>query len=485
MLFNSYVFLFVFLPTTLLTLYLASRSRISTLPTLVLITTSLASYWIFEQGLIALLLASITFNFLAGKSYHFFPQHNRTLLFFSIAANLLCLAYFKYLTLLLPLGHNQILNQWLPKAALPLGISFFTFQQISYLVDTHNKKVIHHNFFQYLTYVSYFPQLVAGPIVRANFFLSQLLSIHKKSFSWNMFHSGLGCFICGLFKKVVVAETLGRQLSPFIEAANSGASLSFFEWWTISLGYIIQVYFDFSGYSDMAIGLGLMMGIRLPINFYSPLKSTNIRIFWRKWHRTISKFIREYVFRPLIRNLRIHYPLKSYIAVFLAITSLGIWHGSTLNFLFFGILHSFYYIISILWAQHTQKSRHKKYLNIPTPISIILTQLAVASSTPFFLFSDLDIAFKGFTSLFLPQNSSSPESLLDLNHIWLTLITLMIWVTLAPNTYQLFVQKKKYSIGPVNFRWEPSTLSALILGLIAAIAITFTPLSNHYIYFDF
>ncbi|MBL4590097.1 MAG: MBOAT family protein, partial [Alphaproteobacteria bacterium] len=289
MLFNSYIFIFLFLPVTLLGYTLLGKNR-----TLVIYWLTLAS-WVFysfwNPVYFPLLLGSIIVNFGLGKLIA--RRNSKMILIWGIGLNLALIAYYKYSGFFLSMAiPNDSPAFSLASTILPLGISFFTFQQIAYLVDTYKKQTVKHSFSEYALFVSFFPQLIAGPIVQQKDVLPQF---HRNKFklSQRLLFFGLSYFILGLFKKVAVADTFGQFASPLFVQAGAGEALGFIEAWSAALAYTFQLYFDFSAYSDMAIGLALMFGIKLPLNFYSPYKALNISDFWRRWHITLSHFLRD------------------------------------------------------------------------------------------------------------------------------------------------------------------------------------------------
>jgi D-alanyl-lipoteichoic acid acyltransferase DltB (MBOAT superfamily) len=230
---------------------------------------------------------------------------------------------------------------------LPLAISFFTFQQIAYLVDAYEGLTREYNFLHYCLFVTFFPQLIAGPIVHHREMLPQFASDTIYRFNQSTFTAGLTTFCLGLFKKVIIADGAATYATPVFDAAEAGEILTFFEAWTGAFGYTIQLYFDFSGYSDMAIGLGMMFGIRLPLNFFSPYKAVNIIDFWRRWHMTLSRFLRDYLYIPLGGSRR--GKVRRYVNLMVTMLLGGLWHGAGWTFVAWGALHGFYLVVNHAW----------------------------------------------------------------------------------------------------------------------------------------
>ena len=301
MLFNSFEFLLLFLPLTLLVYYRLKNIRLA----LAWINiASLVFYGYWNPVYLILILASVLANFglgrwIAGTTGR--PQYWLTAL--GVALNLGVLGYFKYANFFVREVAALTGGDWsLEAIVLPLAISFYTFQQIAYLVDAKQGKVPPHGLLEYVAFVTFFPQLIAGPIVHQGDVLPQFRALEKQRRALGLMAVGLSIFSIGLFKKVAIADQLALYANPVFEAARAGTTLSFAEAWGGTLAYTLQLYFDFSGYSDMAIGLGKMFGVTLPVNFASPYRARNIIDFWRSWHITLSNFLRDYLYIPLGGN---------------------------------------------------------------------------------------------------------------------------------------------------------------------------------------
>ncbi|MGB4107322.1 MAG: MBOAT family protein [Alphaproteobacteria bacterium] len=347
MLFNSLEFLFLFLPVTLGAFLILKRLGFGRAALIFIALTSLFFYAWWDPRYLALLLASILFNFFIGGKL-LAPSPPRALLVFGVGVNLAALGVFKYFNFLVG-NINLLLAQDIvaPTIILPLGISFFTFQQIAYLVDAYNGKAQRPSFLEYITYISFFPHLIAGPIVHHATVIPQFRALPAKPYDWRGTAIGLTLFSMGLFKKVLLADTLAAHGSPVFDAALNGTAITFADGWMGALAYTLQLYFDFSGYSDMAIGLGLMFGIRLPDNFFSPHKATNIIDFWRRWHITLSAFLRNYLYIPLGGNRRGE--TRRYTNLMITMLLGGLWHGANWTFVLWGGLHGLYLVINNVW----------------------------------------------------------------------------------------------------------------------------------------
>ena len=305
MLFNSYIFIFVFLPVVLIGFHWIGKQGRHRIAIAWLVGVSLFFYGWWNPAYLGLILFSILFNYsvgvlLGGRARQL---HKKPILIFGVTINLLLLGYFKYANFFVDNFNNVIGSDIvLDHIILPLAISFFTFQQIAYLVDAWNGETHEYNFLHYCLFVTFFPQLIAGPIVHHKEILPQFASNNIYSLYSTNIAVGFTIFVFGLFKKVVLADGAGLYATPIFLSADAGIQLTFFEAWGGALAYSFQLYFDFSGYSDMAVGLARMFGIMLPFNFNSPYKAASIIEFWKRWHMTLSRFLKEYLYIPLGGN---------------------------------------------------------------------------------------------------------------------------------------------------------------------------------------
>lgn len=358
MLFNSYIFIFAFLPIMLIGYFWLLQQRLILGSKIWLVAGSLFFYGYWSIVYIPLLLSSILVNFFVGSAISanentFVFNKNRTinrisdkaLLIFGIVFNVGLLIYFKYTDFFLENFNGIFASDIpLPHIVLPLGISFFTFTQIAFLVDSYKKEVKEYNFLHYMLFVTYFPHLLAGPILHHKEMMPQFANKWNFSIRWRNIAVGLFLFSIGLFKKVVIADTFAQWATLGFDGV---AVLNFFEAWVTSLSYTLQLYFDFSGYTDMAIGMSLMFNIRLPINFNSPYKARDIQDFWRRWHITLSRFLRDYIYIPLGGN-KVS-ALRNYINLFSVFLIGGIWHGASWMFVIWGTLHGIAIVIHRIW----------------------------------------------------------------------------------------------------------------------------------------
>ena len=349
MLFNSYEFIFLFFPLCALGFFVCARyfSLNTALGFLVFASLGFYAYW--NPAYLILLLFSIGFNFAVGRvlsTENYWRR--RSVLIFGIGINLALLGYFKYANFFID-NVNAVLGMHLEIGTifLPLAISFFTFQQISYLVDAWKGKTHEYNFLHYALFVCFFPQLIAGPIVHHRDMIPQFMKTENLTPKWSNFAVGISIFAIGLFKKTVIADSLSTYVGPVYDAGSVGSHIDFFRAWGSSLAYTFQLYFDFSGYSDMAIGAARVFGIRLPVNFFSPYKSTSIIEFWRRWHMTLSQFLRDYIYIALGGNRKGKY--RRYVNLFMTMLLGGLWHGAGWPFVIWGGLHGGYLMINHGW----------------------------------------------------------------------------------------------------------------------------------------
>jgi len=529
-LFNSYQFILFFLPVTWL-LYNFFFIKFNNKTAIYwLIFASLFFYCWWNPIYFFLIIGSIITNFVFGNLI--FYKNKKIILILGIVFNLILIGYFKYYNFFIDIIEFSSNFELITKQIiLPLGISFFTFQQITFLVDVHKKNVKDLNFRNYVIFVSFFPQLIAGPIVHH----SQMLPQFGNS-DWNEKKSkylaiGLSIFIIGLFKKVVIADQISSFSSPIFFAADQSINISFLEAWFGVFCYSFQLYFDFSGYADMAIGLGYMFGIKLPINFNSPFKSTNIKDFWKTWHISLGTFIKNYLYYPITlffsrfimkrkTNKFINYFFIFVIPILITYLLVGIWHGSGVNFVLFGLLHGVYFIIYDI-LNKIQGSKIKNFfynlgfiryflscltLFILVSISFVLFRAqtfesAVIIFSAMFKIDEILIPtlWYQFISNYFGQNIIEFIGLREGKLLYfygikqiLIVISLFLICILMPNSNNIFNiffpgigNFDNKGIELVKIKWKPSLLWAIILSFV--FLYTFMNLSSvsEFIYFQF
>ena len=356
MLFNSYEFIFVFLPLTFFIYFYLNSKRLTEASKGFLVFSSLFFYSWWNIVYLPLILSSMLFNYVIGNILNGNKEKNsiskkqidkKTILIIGIVANVALLAYFKYADFFIE-NVNYFTSSHIPTLdlALPLAISFFTFQQIAYLVDSYRCETQEYDFLNYALFVTFFPQLIAGPIVHHKEMMPQFASRWNKVKNYKNIALGLFIFSLGLFKKVVIADTFAIWASKGFDLSQT---LTFFEAWITSLSYTFQLYFDFSGYTDMAIGAALLFNIKLPINFNSPYKALDIQDFWRRWHITLSRFLRDYIYIPLGGNRKGNF--RTYNNLLATFVIGGLWHGAGWTFVFWGFLHGMALVIHRFWKK--------------------------------------------------------------------------------------------------------------------------------------
>jgi D-alanyl-lipoteichoic acid acyltransferase DltB (MBOAT superfamily) len=444
---------------------------------------SLFFYGWWDIRFLGLLFGSVVLNFTLGL-FLTRKNGNKPILLLGIAGNLLCLGVFKYFDFFID-NINALLTNDLsvPSFILPLGISFFTFQQIAYLVDAYKGKAQEHRFTDYLLFVTFFPQLIAGPIVHHKEMMPQFKAHAPEPYNWAMGAMGLTVFACGLFKKVVLADELSVHGSPIFQAANIGEVISFTEAWVAALSYTFQLYFDFSGYSDMAIGLGLLFGIKLPKNFQSPYKATSIIDFWKRWHITLSVFLKDYLYVPLGGNRK--GKARRYINIMITMVLGGLWHGAGWTFVLWGMLHGFYIVLNHIWRYVFPAWRNYKGLGVKL-LGGVVTMLAVIIGWVFFRSESVSAAVSILQGMAgLSGISSDSSSLSDAYGI--IIISVLIAFTLPNNAQIMDFAKTK-----INMKWYSWKLNKS--WLMVTIVLLFMPLYlivykmnrvSEFIYFQF
>ncbi len=495
MLFTSGEFIFVFLPLVLVSFFLVARFLGHRAAAFWLVIASLVFYGDWRWQHVPLLVASVVANYLFGygilRARAVGSPMARRLLVVAIAANLAVLAYFKYANFLvrsvsavsgLPLGTFDIL--------LPLGISFFTFTQIAYLVDVHVGKVVERNPIHYALFVTYFPHLIAGPVLHHAEMMPQFAreDIYRPQVR-NM-TLGLGYFSIGLIKKILVADSVAPLAdAAFGQVASTAISAS--AAWLGILAYTLQIYFDFSGYSDMAIGLSLLFGVRLPYNFNSPYQARNISDFWRRWHMTLSRFLRDYLYVPLGGNRRGR--LRRYINLLATMLLGGLWHGASWTFVIWGGLHGIYLVINHAWQWLWGRLPPGSYPRGPfwsaaaRSASVALTLLCVIVAWAFFRAPTFEAAFRIVGAMFGIGTPSGAPTAAPGSFLWIAVFSLV--ALLGKNSQQLIDGYLASALDRPSMRWhgelQTAFCGAMVVGIFFLAAITASRNVTEFIYFNF
>ena len=414
MLFNSIQFLALFLPITMLGFFwLGARNKSAAAWWLAL--ASLVFYAGWSWRYVPLLLGSTSFNYCVGllltRNRHR-PFASRMLLAGGITANLLLLGYFKYADFFITNWNLAFHADFDPlHLVLPLGISFFTFTQIAFLVDTCKGIATEPRFSHYLLFVTYFPHLIAGPVLHHKEMMPQFGSSSTYRFSWHDVAVGTAIFAIGLFKKTVLADGIAPHVGGPFTVAAQGDPLHFLQAWGAVLAYTLQLYFDFSGYSDMAIGLSRMFGVKLPLNFDSPYKARNISDFWRRWHMTLSRFLRDYLYVPLGGNR--HGSLRRYLNLIITMVLGGLWHGAAWTFAVWGLLHGAYLAVNHAFqALKPRLPRLVRSAGLAAALSVALTYLATVVAWVFFRAESLTAAWAMLGAMLGANGIALPDALL-------------------------------------------------------------------------
>jgi alginate O-acetyltransferase complex protein AlgI len=478
MLFNSYSFIFAFLPVALIGYFVAGRLG-QVAPVIWLALASLVFYSFSNWQFVPLLLASIAFNYLIGWlliSRHLRAGPRLAVLSVGVIGDLLALGIFKYAGFLVGNFNAVFSTAFAVNILLPVGISFYTFTQIAFLVDAYRGKVAHYALPHYALFVTYFPHLIAGPILHHRDMIPQFESADSKRPNPHLILCGLIIFGIGLFKKTGLAD----GIQPLVSLAFNQATPSFDQAWIGALAYTFQLYFDFSGYSDMAIGLSLMFGIFLPLNFNSPYKAFSIIDFWRRWHMTLSQFLRDYLYIPLGGNR--HGSSLRYVNLMITMLLGGLWHGAAWTFVAWGALHGLYLCINHAWINYGPPI--PAALAHPAGIAArLLTFLAVVVAWVFFRADSLTSALSVLSKMTDPGQIVFGHSEM-VQAALIALYAAIVW--LAPNTQTIMgYDHKNRRVGEVvsERRQQPW----LVYGGAAAFAFGILGIQQHseFIYFRF
>lgn len=475
MVFSSLEFVLLFLPVSILGYYLLLRLGWKRYALLFILLASFFYYAYWRVENILLIFASIGFNYMLGNMLSSAKKHRNALFIAGIGVNLLALFYFKYTMFALETVNILTSAQLsVPQIVLPIGISFFTFQQIAYLSDIYTGKhdPTGEGLLNYSLFVCFFPQLVAGPIVHHKEMMPQFASAQARIVNWENIYKGLVLFSIGLAKKVLVADTL----SPLVRYAfDQAGSLTFSEALYASLCYTLQLYFDFSGYCDMAIGCGLMLNIQLPWNFDSPYKATDIQDFWRRWHITLSRWLRDYLYIPLGGNRK--GDGRTLLNLFITFLLGGLWHGAAWTFAIWGAMHGAALIVHRLWSRMGRQ--------LARPLAWLLTFAFVDLAWIIFRAKDMDClrrfaeAFAGFNG-WLPRGSFKHQMwqgtfFVDPKQaILFTAILLVICI---------FGKNSRLSI--IDLKRKRIIVVSIMLSILSIMQLLIPSRSSEFIYFQF
>ena len=443
MIFSSYEFIFLFLPIVFCGYFLLNKFKFFSLAKVLLVLSSLIFYWFGSPQFTIVFIASIIGNYGCGKALNNFPQGLKKTftLVTGILLNVLLLGYYKYTNFIIT-NVNYLGNKSFDALdiILPIGISFFTFQLIAYLVDSSQGKTGHYSFVDYLLFITFFPQLIVGPIVHHSDVVDQYHDIEKKCINIDNINRGLFLFSVGCFKKIFLADPLS---SWGAEGVLGFESLSFIEAWFTSLSYTFAYYFDLSSYADMAIGLGLLFNINIPINFNSPYKATNFADYWKRWHMTLSRFLGDYLFRSIWKRVN-HSKFWFYTCTFITFFVSGIWHGAGWNFVLWGIINGILVILS-----HTYLRSH---FRLPIWICWPITFAFVNMLWILFVSPSIGTAFVFISKMFDFSNIQFSQLYYATPRQLIYLLVSFVIVLILPNTNQIMNKSFRHS-----FRYSIAT----------------------------
>jgi alginate O-acetyltransferase complex protein AlgI len=542
MLFNSYEFIFAFLPATLACFFVIGIvSRTWALRWVIFVSLVFYTWW--RPFNVLLIAPSILVNFALARILQRLGedekqfQSSRLVLMLGLAFNIAFLGYFKYIDF----GRGAIndifgTNLVLTHVILPLGISFITFQKIAFLIDVHAKRVKSFTLQDYCLFVLFFPQLIAGPIVHYREMMPQFHSASCR-FDTENFAVGLTLLSFGLFKKVVLADHIATIVTPIYNQAASGGEISLLFAWAAAIGFTLQLYFDFSAYSDMALGLARFFGVRLPQNFDSPLQASSIIDFWLRWHMTLTRFLTAYIYNPLTlwltrrRLARDRSVLGArnttvgafiYLLMFPLLVTMfvsGLWHGAGYSFVIWGLLHGFYLTVNHAWrvVGPPRWPDRLSYDRFMKPVGLILTFISVSAAMVFFrsptVASAMDLVrgMIGLNGIALPEASYNylgslgswlhsmgvafqPGDAKDFTGMVIWIAVLMFIALACPNTLQILSQfepalgvkpRPARILNRLAVEWIPSLAWAIGVAIIAVTGILSMGGPSEFLYWQF
>jgi D-alanyl-lipoteichoic acid acyltransferase DltB (MBOAT superfamily) len=516
LLFNSHIFIFIFMPLALLAYYVLGKIN-HRAAGFSLVVSSLVFYAWWNPPFVLILMSSIAFNYSISHwitRNEGFETRQSAILILGITVNIAALIYYKYLFALMGfLDSLGVTSLKVDPVILPLGISFYTFTQIGYLIDCRQGMAKDRDFFNYCLFVTFFPHLIAGPILHHREIMPQFANSETYRLSRRNLAVGLTIFIIGLAKKVLIADSL-------IQVSNAGfdasGTLGLVPAWLTALSYSLRLYFDFSGYSDMAIGLAYMFNIRFPLNFNSPYKARSIIDFWQRWHMTLTRYLTLYLYNPMAiwitrRRIARGAPILTRdaktvggfvnmiaIPIFITMVLAGVWHGAGLTFLIFGLLHAFYLIVNHAWrtfAPAPMRQDPKSPLAYAAIViaQVLITYIAALVAQIYFRATSMDNAAQllaGMVGLHKGMLAGWEDGFGSMAQITLRIAILFGIAWFLPNTQQIMA-KFPAALGQATgnryrvLEWMPDLKWALSLGLAAGLAIISLSQHSEFLYFQF
>lgn len=466
MLFNSPVYLFLFLPVSVVVYFLLNRYRLTLAAKTWLVFASLFFYSYWNPIYLPLIVGSMLVNYGvgtvlsrdggAGRHRHI---SRKVVLGVAVLANISLLGYYKYADFFLTNLNTLAGTDFsLLRLALPLAISFFTFQQVAYLVDSYQGGTQEYDFLNYCLFVTFFPQLIAGPIVHHKEMMPQFEKLRSKVLNHRNVAIGLFIFFIGLFKKVVIADSFAQWATLGFDQLDE---LSFLDAWATSLSYAHQLYFDFSGYTDMAVGSAYLFNIVLPLNFNSPYKALNIQDFWRRWHMTLSRWLRDYLYIPLGGNR--YGEGRTYFNLFLTFLLGGLWHGAGWTFVVWGAMHGVGTALHKFWQ--------RLGIGLPRWLAWFVTFNFVNLAWVFFRAKDFDAAIKVLSGM-AGLNGFALGKAVPSTALWLSLGFLAV-VALAPNSME------------IRERFRPNRVFLTVTAILIVVTLFSLDRVSEFLYFQF
>ena len=501
--FTSYQFILIYLPIAYVGFLLSFRLGGWAWATNFLAVVSIAFYSMWGVWPLTVLILSIAFNYVVGRRIGAAsadkPKLAWNLLLFGLLGNLGALGYLKYMNFFVDVA-NQVTGSSLGYAThfVPIGMSFFTFIQIGYLIDAYNGRLIKHNLPRYVVFAAFFPCVTAGPLVLQREMMEQMESPPVGAFDLRRLIVGLTMFGLGLAKKVVLADSIAPMANTVFDGVAAGHQVSMITAWLGSVCYALQLYFDFSGYSDMAIGLGLIFGLKLPLNFDSPFKSSNISDFWRRWHMTMTRFFTSYVYSSVAmsgrrRTARLElgrfgrYMVVAAVPSFITFMVAGVWHGSGWTYVIYGVMHGTAIAVYLGWREFSNT-------RLPQPLAWALTMVTVVCGLVMFRAADVPTALTMFSAMWGMSTAMTGDFVTINAGNALSVIILLGAITqLLPNTQQILhrdwptidVKPDTAALDAGLLAWKPGFRSALVSAFVLAVALTSIGSGSNFLYYKF
>ena len=474
MLFNSLEFLFIFLPIVFIVYFLICKTKLIKYSNLWLLLASLYFYAYYKIEYLPIIISSILFNYIMGYFIQkdFKQGFKKFLLIFAIVGNLGLLCYYKYFNFVLETINSFNFTHFdTMKILLPLGISFFTFQQISYITDTYKGEAKQTNIIDYSLFVSFFPQLIAGPICMYKELIPQFQDMAKKVINRDNIYRGLFLITIGLFKKVILAD----NFTDFIQdVMHLEAMTEFYTSWAFAFSIALQGYFDFSGYCDMALGIGALFNIELPINFDSPYKSKDISDYWRRWHITMGRFLKYHVYIPMGGSRRGE--IRTYWNLFFVFLITGIWHGANWPCIFYGTINGILVSINKLWK--------KTNIQINDKLAIFITFITMVFIAPLVMIKHIHQYFLAVKSMLAINTDFIPATIDNFNFVFSNPQLKLNIILFIASFIIVFCFKNSNELAP-KYVASKNIFLTLLISVVFIISALYITKGSEFIYFNF